>query len=206
MSIPELCIKRPVATALFMLGILLFGAAAYRLLPVNNLPTMDMPTINVNAGLPGANPDTMAAAVATPIERRFSTIPGVQTINSNNTLGRTNITLQFDLDRDIDGAAQDVQAQITQAGRGLPADMPAPPSYSKQNPADAPILIIQLTSPTLPLSTVDRYAETYIAPRISTINGVAQVNIQGAQKWAVRVQLDPRALAAHQIGIDDVQQ
>ncbi len=205
MSIPELCIKRPVATALVMIAFLLFGAASYRLLPVNNLPTMDFPVINVQANLPGANPDTMSGAVATPLERRFATIPGLESMNSNNKMGSTSITLQFSLDRDIDGAAQDVQAQITQAARQLPADMPAPPSYSKVNPVDQPVLIIQMLSDTLPLSTVDRYAETVIAPQISTINGVALVQVTGAQKYAVHVQMDPHALATRQIGIDDVE-
>src|SRR5579862_7870257 len=171
MSLPEMCIRRPVATTLVMLGILLFGVASYRLLPVNNLPTMDFPVINVQANLPGANPDTMSGAVATPLERRFATIPGLDSMNSNNKLGSTSITLQFSLDRDIDGAAADVNAQITQAARSLPANMPAPPSYSKVNPVDQPVLIIQMLSETLPLSTVDRYAETVIAPRISTMDG-----------------------------------
>jgi HAE1 family hydrophobic/amphiphilic exporter-1 len=145
MSIPELFIRRPIATTLIMLGILLFGTVGYRSLPVSDLPNVDYPTINVNAGLPGANPDTMAAAVALPLEKQFSTIAGLDSMTSSNRPGSTNITLQFNLDRDIDGAAQDVQAAISQASRALPRDMPAPPSYNKSNPADAPVLNIALS-------------------------------------------------------------
>jgi hydrophobic/amphiphilic exporter-1 (mainly G- bacteria), HAE1 family len=206
MSIPELFIRRPVATVLVMFGILLVGVAGYRALPVSDLPNVDYPTIRVEASLPGADPDTMAAAVALPLEKQFSTIPGLDSMSSQNLLGRTNITMQFVLSRDIDGAAQDVQAAITQASRQLPQNMPAPPSFSKFNPADYPVLILVLTSPTMPLSTVDEYAETLIAQSVSTVNGVAQVQVWGGQKYAVRVQVDPKAMATRQIGIDEVEQ
>ena len=206
MSIPELFIRRPVATVLVMFGILLVGVAGYRALPVSDLPNVDYPTIRVEASLPGANPDTMAAAVALPLEKQFSTIPGLDSMSSQNLLGRTNITMQFVLSRNIDGAAQDVQAAITQASRGLPQNMPAPPSFSKFNPADYPVLVLVLTSPTMPLSTVDEFAETLIAQSVSTINGVAQVQVWGGQKYAVRVQADPKAMATRQIGIDEVEQ
>jgi HAE1 family hydrophobic/amphiphilic exporter-1 len=204
MSITELFIRRPVATVLVMLGILLFGIAGYRALPVSDLPSVDYPTINVQVNLPGANADTMASAVALPLEKQFSTIPGLDSMSSQNTLGRTGITLQFVLNRDIDGAAQDVQAAITQAARNLPQNLPSPPSFNKVNPADQPVLFLVLTSTTLPLSAVDEYAETLIAQSISTVDGVAQVQVFGGQKYAVRVQVDPQAMATRQIGIDDV--
>jgi HAE1 family hydrophobic/amphiphilic exporter-1 len=193
-------------TTLVMLGILLFGVMGYRLLAVSDLPNVDFPTINVSAGLPGASPETMASSVATPLEKEFSTIAGVDSMSSTSTLGSTSITLQFTLDRSLDAAAQDVQAAITRASRQLPPNMPTPPTYSKVNPADSPILYMALTSPTLPLSTVDEYGETLMAQRISTVSGVAQVMVFGAQKYAVRVQLDPNALASRGIGIDEVQQ
>jgi HAE1 family hydrophobic/amphiphilic exporter-1 len=204
MSIPEVFIRRPVATALVMLGILLFGVAGYRNLPVSDLPNVDYPTINVKANLPGANSDTMAAAVALPLEKQFSTIAGLDSMSSQNFLGNTSITLQFNLKRNIDGAALDVQNAITQAAKQLPANMPAPPSISKVNPADQPVLNLALSSATLPLSDVDEYAETLIAQSISTVNGVAQVQVYGAAKFAVHVQLDPHEMATRQIGIDDV--
>jgi HAE1 family hydrophobic/amphiphilic exporter-1 len=206
MSIPELFIRRPVATVLLMFGILVVGVAGYRALPVSDLPNVDYPTIQVGVNLPGANPDTMAAAVALPLEKQFSTIAGLDSMSSQNFLGRTSITLQFVLSRNIDGAAQDVQAAITQATRSLPQNLPAPPSFSKINPADFPVLFLVLTSPTLPLSTVDEYAETLIAQSISTVNGVAQVQVFGGQKYAVRVQADPQAMATRQIGFDEVEQ
>jgi HAE1 family hydrophobic/amphiphilic exporter-1 len=205
-SFPELFIKRPVMTTLVMAGILIFGAMGYRLLPVSDLPNVDFPVINVSAGLPGASPETMASSVATPLEKQFSTIQGIDTMSSTSTLGGTTITLQFSLDRNIDAAAQDVQAAITRTMPQLPPGMPSPPTYSKVNPADSPILYMALTSPTLPLSTVDEYGETLMAQRISTVNGVAQVMVFGAQKYAVRVQLDPSALASRGIGIDEVRQ
>ncbi len=206
MSIPELFIRRPVATVLVMFGILLVGVAGYRELPVSDLPNVDYPTIRVDASLPGANPDTMAAAVALPLEKQFSTIAGLDSMSSQSFLGKTNITLQFVLSRNIDGAAQDVQAAITQASRGLPQNMPAPPSFNKTNPADFPVLMLVLTSPTLPLSAVDESAETLVAQSISTVNGVAEVQVWGGQKYAVRVQVDPQAMATRQIGIDEVEQ
>jgi len=204
MSIPEVFICRPVATTLVMIGILLFGIAGYRDLPVSDLPNVDYPTINVRATLPGANSDTMAAAVALPLEKQFSAIAGLDSMSSQNVLGSTNITLQFNLKRDIDGAAQDVQTAITQAARQLPANMPAPPSISKVNPADQPVLNLSLSSATLPLSAVDEYAETLIAQSISTVRGVAEVQVYGTAKYAVHVQLDPHEMATRQIGIDEV--
>jgi HAE1 family hydrophobic/amphiphilic exporter-1 len=176
----------------------------YRLLPVSDLPNVDFPTILVTVSLPGASPETMASSVATPLERQFSTIAGLDSMTSTNALGTTLITLQFNLSRNIDAAAQDVQAMITKAASQLPPDLPNPPSYQKVNPADSPILYLALSSPTLPLSVVTDYADTFISPRISTISGVAQVIIYGSQKFAVRVQLDPRALATRGIGIDEV--
>ncbi|MBP1777598.1 MAG: acriflavin resistance protein, partial [candidate division NC10 bacterium] len=202
---PGLFIRRPVMTTLVMLGILFFGITAYRVLPVSDLPNVDFPTIQVSASLPGASPDTMASAVATPLERQFSTIAGVDSMTSTSALGLTNITIQFSLDRNIDGAAQDVQAAIAKAQSQLPSGMPTPPTYQKVNPADQPILYVALSSSTLPLYTVDEYAETLLAQRISTINGVAQVQVFGSQKYAVRIQLDPNALASRGIGIDEVQ-
>ena len=204
MSITEIFIRRPVMTTLIMLGIVLFGAFAYRSLPVSDLPNVDFPTIQVNAALPGANPETMASAVATPLERQFSTIAGMDSMTSTSALGTTSITLQFALERSLDGAAQDVQAAITTAQSQMPPGMPTPPTFQKVNPADSAILYMALYSPTLPLSTIDEYAETLVAQRISTVSGVAQVQVMGAQKYAVRAQLDPNALAARQIGIDDV--
>jgi HAE1 family hydrophobic/amphiphilic exporter-1 len=191
-------------TTLVMLGILLFGIMGYRLLPVSDLPTVDFPTILVIADFPGASPETMASAVAIPLERQFSTIAGLDSMNSTNTQGTTRITLQFSLNRNIDAAAQDVQAMIGKAARQLPPDMPNPPSYQKVNPADFPILFLALSSSTLPLSAVHEYADTFVAQRISMVSGVAQVQVFGAQKYAVRAQLDPKALAARSIGIDEV--
>ncbi len=203
MNISELFIKRPVMTTLVMLGILGFGLMAYRLLPVSNLPNVDFPTIQVSAGLPGASPETMASAVATPLEKQFSTIAGLDQMTSSSSLGSTNITLQFTLDRDIDGAAQDVQAAISKTLRQLPTGI-LPPSYQKVNPADQPIIYYALSSKTLSLSALDEYAETFIAQRLSTVDGVAQVNVYGAAKYAVRIQLDPKALATRALGIDEV--
>ncbi len=204
MSIAEIFIRRPVMTTLVMLAILLFGLIAYRSLPVSDLPNVDFPTILVTASLPGASPETMASAVATPLEKQFSTIAGLDSMNSANFQGASQITLQFDLSRNIDAAAQDVQAMIAKAARELPQDMPAPPSYQKVNPADQPVLYLALSSPTLPLSAVDEYAETFIAQRISMVSGVAQVQVFGSQKYAVRVRLNPQALATRSIGIDEV--
>jgi HAE1 family hydrophobic/amphiphilic exporter-1 len=204
MNVTELFIKRPVMTTLVMLGILFFGIVAYRELPVSDLPNVDFPTIVVNAALPGAAPDTMASAVAMPLEKQFSTIAGISSMTSTSQQGSTTITLQFDLSRNLDAAAQDVQAMISAAGKDLPQNMPAPPSFRKVNPADSPILYLALSSPTMRLSDVDEYAETLMAQRISMVSGVAQVSVYGSQKYAVRAQLDPKALAARQIGIDEV--
>src|SRR5271170_3001354 len=204
MNFTEIFIRRPIATTLLMVAILLFGVVAYRSLPVSDLPNLDYPTINVQASLPGANPDTMASAVALPLEKQFSNIAGLEQMSSSNRVGATSITLQFSLARNLDGAAQDVQAAISQAARQLPPNMPAPPAYSRVNPADQPVLNLALTSATLPLSVVDEYAETLVSPSISTVNGVAQVQIFGQYKSAVHVQLDPKALATRQVGIDDV--
>ena len=203
MSISGLFIRRPVTTTLVMLGILMFGVMAYRLLPVSDLPNVDYPTITVSAGLPGASPQTMAAAVATPLEKQFSTIAGLDAMTSSSSLGGTSITLQFTLSRDIDAAAQDVQAAISKTLRQLPPGI-QPPSYQKVNPADSPILYLTLTSNTLPLATLDEYAETFLAQRLSTVSGVAQVQVFGSAKYAVRIQLDPKALQARGIGLDEV--
>jgi len=204
MNIADPFIRRPVMTSLVMLAIMLFGALAYRNLPVNDLPSVDFPTIQVSASLPGANPDTMASAVALPLEREFSTIPGIDVMTSTNGAGVSRITLKFVLERDIDAAAQDVQAAISRAQRQLPQDMPSPPSLRKVNPADQPVLYLAFSSPTLPLSTVHEYADTMVAQRISMINGVAQVNIYGSQKYAVRARINPQALISRGIGIDEV--
>jgi HAE1 family hydrophobic/amphiphilic exporter-1 len=204
MNLSEIFIKRPVTTTLIVLGIIVFGAMSYRLLPVSDLPTVDFPTIQVGAGLPGASPETMASAVALPLEKQFATIAGLNSINSTSGQGSTSITLQFDLSRNIDAAAQDVQAMIAKTARQLPPQMPAPPSYQKVNPGDQPVMFLVLHSQTLPLSLIDEYAESTIAQRISMVNGVAQVNVFGAAKYAVRVDVDPRKLAAHGIGIDEV--
>ena len=200
----ELFIRRPIMTTLVMLAILLFGVMGYRKLPVSDLPNVDFPTVLVTASLPGASPETMASSVATPLEKQFSTIAGLDAMNSSSGLGLTQITLTFTLDRNIDAAAQDVQAAITKAAPQLPPNMPTPPSYQKVNPADQPVLYLALHSPTQPLSTVDEYAQTFIAQRISTVSGVAQVQVFGTQKYAVRVRVDPDALAARGMGIDEV--
>ena len=201
----DLFIRRPVATALLMLALALFGVVAYRSLPVSDLPNVDFPTLVVNASLPGASPDTMASAVATPLERQFSTIPGLDSMTSSSALGVSSITLTFDLSRNLDGAAVDVQTAITQATPLLPPGMPSPPAFRKVNPADQPILYMAVASPTLPLWEVDEYAETIIAQRISMVNGVAQVLVQGAQKYAVHAQVDPLLMAAKQVGINEVE-
>jgi len=203
---PELFIRRPVLTTLLMAAILLFGIMGFRLLPVSDLPNVDFPTIQVSASLPGASPETMASAVATPLEKQFTTIAGIDSMTSSSALGLTQITIQFSLERSIDAAAQDVQAMIAKAAPLLPPGMPTPPFYQKVNPADQPVIYLSLSSPTLPLYTVDEYAQTNLAQRISTINGVAQVQVFGSQKYAVRVQLDPRALTTRGIGIDEVEQ
>src|SRR5215510_2311379 len=194
-SISALFIRRPITTTLVMVGFVLFGVIGYEALPVSDLPTVDYPTINVNASLPGANPETMASSVATPLERQFSGIAGIDSINSTNSQGSTSVTLQFNLSRNIDAAAQDVQTAISASLPQLPPGMPTPPSLRKSNPADSPILFLSLNSDVLPLSQVDEYAETLIAQRISMVDGVSQVQVYGATKYAVRVQMDPNALA-----------
>jgi hydrophobic/amphiphilic exporter-1 (mainly G- bacteria), HAE1 family len=203
MNLSGLFIRRPVATTLIMIGVLLFGIVGYMNLPVSDLPNVDYPTISVNAALPGASPETMASAVATPLEKQFTTIAGVDAMTSSSTQGSTSITLTFTLDRNIDAAAQDVQAAIAKTLRSLPSGI-LPPSYQKVNPADQPILYLALTSKLLPLSQLDDYAENVLAQRLSTVKGVAQVSVFGAQKYAVRIQLDPRQLASRQIAIGTV--
>src|SRR5215470_7949405 len=206
MHISESFIRRPIATSLLMAAIGLFGVIAYRALPVSDLPQIDYPTINVFASLPGANPDTMASAVATPLERQFTTIAGLDSMTSNSSQGSTNVTLQFDLSRDIDGATVDVETAIAEAMPLLPPGMPTPPSFRKMNPGDFPVISLFLTSPTMRLSDLDEYAETMVAQRISMVEGVAQVQVFGSTKYAVRVQVDPNVLAARKIGLNEVDQ
>ncbi len=205
MNISEGFIKRPIATSLLMAAIALFGLVAYRALPVSDLPNVDFPTLLVTAQLPGAGPETMASSVATPLENQFSMIAGLQAMTSVNSVGSTQVTLEFDLNRALDGAAVDVQSAITQAQRLLPQGMPTPPTFTKVNPASEPILYLVITSATMPPWQLDEYAETRMAQRISMVSGVAQVQILGSQKFAVHVQLDPHALAARQIGINEVE-
>ncbi len=204
MNVAGLFIRRPVMTTLVSIAIVLFGLMAYGYLPVSDLPNVDFPTIVVSASLPGASPDTMASSVATPLEKQFSTIAGLDSMSSTSQQSSTSITLQFNLSRNIDAAAQDVQAAITATLSQLPTGMPSPPTYRKVNPADQPILYLSLSSTTMPISQVDEYAETYLGERISMVSGVAQVQIYGSQKYAVRVQVDPKALASRGIGIDEV--
>jgi hydrophobic/amphiphilic exporter-1 (mainly G- bacteria), HAE1 family len=204
MSFTDPFIRRPVMTTLIMLALLGFGLFAFQKLPVSDLPNVDFPTLQITASLPGASPETMASSVATPLEQQFSTIAGIDSMISSSALGITNVTIQFTLDRNIDAAAQDVSSAIAAAQKLLPRDMPSPPSYRKVNPADQPILYLALVSPTMKLSEVNEYAETFLAQRISTVAGVAQVNIFGPQKYAVRVQLDPREMATRGLGIDEV--
>jgi HAE1 family hydrophobic/amphiphilic exporter-1 len=204
MNISEIFIRRPIMTTLVMAAILLFGIVAYRSLPISDLPNVDFPTILVSANLPGASPETMASSIATPLEKQFSTIAGIDSMTSTNGLGITRITLQFNLSRDIDAAAQDVQTAIATATRQLPQNMPTPPTFRKVNPAEQPVLYIAMNTPTLPLSVVNEYAENLLAQRISMISGVAEVLVYGSQKYAVRARLDPKVLAARSIGIDEV--
>jgi HAE1 family hydrophobic/amphiphilic exporter-1 len=205
MNISEGFIRRPIATSLLMAAIALFGVVAYRTLAVSDLPNVDFPTLMVTASLPGASPETMASSVATPLENQFSMIAGLDSMTSVNSLGSTQVTLEFDLSRKLDGAAVDVQAAITQANRLLPQGMPTPPTFTKVNPADQPVLYLVVTSKTLPLWTLDEYAETRVAQRISMVSGVAQVQVLGSQKYAVHVQMDPHALAGRQVGINEVE-
>ena len=204
MGISEACIRRPVMTTLITASLIVFGAFAYRLLSVSALPAVDFPTIAITATLPGASPDTMAASVAAPIERQLSTIAGISALTSTSALGITTITVQFDLNRNIDGAALDVQTALTVAARRLPVEMTTPPFFRKVNPGDFPVLFISLNSATLPMSTVDEYGQTVLAQQISQLPGVAQVLVYGGQKFAVRVQADPVAAAARNISLEDI--
>jgi HAE1 family hydrophobic/amphiphilic exporter-1 len=204
MNLSELFIRRPVMTILLMAALVIFGLFGYSTLPVSELPNVDFPTITVSASLPGADPETMASAVATPLESQFSTIAGISNMSSSSSQGSTSITIQFNLDRNIDAAAQDVQSAISTATRQLPPQMPSPPTLRKVNPTDSPIMYLAMGSPSLPLSLVDRYAETLLARQLSTLDGVAQVNVYGSQKYAVRIQADLSSLAARRIGIDQV--
>src|SRR5436190_100258 len=206
MNISEIFIKRPIATSLLMAAIAMFGVVAYRALAVSDLPTVDFPTIQIQAGLPGGDPGTMASAVASPIERQLTTISGVDSMTSSSGMGNSQVTLQFDLGRSMDSAAVDVQTALSEVMPLLPAGMPNPPTFRKQNPADQDILQLSLTSNSLSMAEVDEYAETIIAPRISMVSGVSQVQVNGAQKYAVRVQVDPDKLRAQQIGINEVDQ
>ncbi len=205
MNLSTFFIKRPVMTTLLTCGLIVFGIMSFSKLPVNDLPNVDFPMITVRANLPGAGPETMASSVATPLEKKFSSIAGLDMMTSTSILGETSITLQFKLERDIDAVAQDVQSAISQTISKLPSDMTTPPSYRKVNPSDMPILYLALTSKTLPMSMLDYYAQTVISQRLSTIDGVAEVQVWGSQKYAVRIQLDPKLLSAWQLGIDEVQ-
>jgi HAE1 family hydrophobic/amphiphilic exporter-1 len=204
-NLTELFIRRPVMTALLMIGLLLFGVQGYRTLPVSDLPTIDFPTLQVQANLPGASPETMASSVAAVLERQFTTIAGLDNMTSSSGRDRTSITLQFTLDRNIDGAALDVQNAVSAVLRKLPPNMPDPPSIQKVNPTDQPIIQLSMMSSTMPMTAVDDYAETLVAPALSTVDGVAQVQVQGQSKYAVRIQLDPNMLVNRGIGLDDVQ-
>src|SRR6201985_570495 len=204
MNISRVFIEKPVMTTLLMAALLTFGAFGYSTFPVSELPNVDFPTIQVSASLPGADPQTMASSVATPLERQFSNIAGVTSITFISGQGSTSITIQFDLDRDIDGAAEDVQAAIQAAARQLPTNLPSPPTLRKVNPSDAPIIYLAMQSPTMPMYQVDKYAENLLARQLSTLDGVAQVNVYGSQIYAARIQLDPFALATRGIGIDQV--
>ncbi|MGZ6249440.1 MAG: efflux RND transporter permease subunit, partial [Syntrophales bacterium] len=204
MNLSDIFIRRPIMTTLVMTAILLFGFVAYRSLPVSDLPNVDFPTILVTVSLPGASPETMASTCATPLEKQFSTIAGLDSMTSTNGLGIAKITLQFNLSRNIDAAAQDVQTAIATAANQLPQNLPSPPTFRKVNPADWPVLYLAMSTAILPLSTVDEYAENLLAQRISMISGVAEVMVYGSQKYAVRARLDPKALASRGIGIDEV--
>src|SRR3569833_111999 len=204
MNLSELCIRRPVLTTLLTASLIVFGIFGYRLLPVAALPAVDFPTIQITATFPGASPETMAASVASPIERQLSTIAGISSMTSPSSLVSTQITIQFDLGRNIDGAALDVQTALATAQRRLPVEMTPPPFFRKVNPGAFPVLYVSLRSATLPLPTTDEYAETVLAPTLSQLPGVAQVLVYGAQKFAVRVQVDPVAAAARNIALDDI--
>ena len=205
MNIPQLCIQRPVMTVLLSVSCVLAGWLAYLKLPISALPSYNTPVISVTAIFPGANPETMAASVALPLEKQFSTIDGINVISSTSILGATSITLEFNPNKNIDLVAVDVQAALLRAQRLLPIEMTTPPSYRKVNPADAPVLFVAMNSPSLSLSELNDYAENLIAPTISTINGVALVNVNGQKRYAVRIRANPEALATHGLTMDDVQ-
>ena len=202
MNISRRFIEYPIMTTLLMAALVIFGIFGYVSLPVSELPNVDFPTIQVSASLAGADPVTMASTIATPLESRFSIIPGIDEMTSSSSQGSTNIALQFDLDKNLGDAANDVQSAISRATRQLPRTMINPPTYFKVNPTDLPVLSIALSSKTLPITTVDKYAEELLARRLSTLTGVAQVNVNGSQQYAVRIQADPGALAVRGIGID----
>ncbi|MGH7039758.1 MAG: efflux RND transporter permease subunit, partial [Stellaceae bacterium] len=204
MNISAPFIRRPIATSLLMLGVLVFGIAAYNLLPVASLPNIDFPTVAVSVNYPGASPSTMASAIATPLEQQFTSIPSLAQMTSVSGIGTTVITLQFDLSRNIDAAAQDVQTAINAASGVLPKDLPSPPTYRKTNPTDRPVLIYAVHSDTLPVYRIDDYANTILAERISMVPGVGQVFIFGQKPYAARIQVNPTALAAKGIGLEDV--
>ncbi len=204
MNFSEPFIRRPVMTVLLSASFVVAGLIAYGDIPIAALPQFDTPTISVNANLPGASPENMASSVATPLEKQFATISSVNVITSSSTLGNTQITLEFDQDRDIDKAAVDVQAALLRASRSLPVEMTNPPSYRKVNPADSPVLFVTLTSPSMPLSELNSFAENLISPTLSTLPGVAQVNINGQKRFAVRVRARPDALAARGLTLDDI--
>src|SRR5580658_5397276 len=204
MLFTDFFIRRAITTTLLMAAILAFGLLSYFTLPVSDLPAVEYPTIQVSASLPGANPDIMASSVATPLEKEFSNIDGVDSMSSSSSLGSTNVTLQFTLSRSIDAAAQDVQAAISRASGNLPTNMPAPPSYQKVNPSSNPILFLSISAPTMTMAALDEYAETLLARRISMVSGVAQVQVFGAKKYAVRIQADPDKLATREVGLEEV--
>jgi HAE1 family hydrophobic/amphiphilic exporter-1 len=204
MKLSELSIRRPVMTTMLTATIIALGIFGFRLLPVSALPKVDYPTIAITATLPGASADTMAASVAGPIERQLSTVPGISSMSSQSSQGTTSITIQFDLNRDIDAAALDVQTALSIAQRRLPIEMTTPPSFRKVNPSEFAVLFIAMSSATQPLSVVNEYADTYVAQTLSQITGVAQVQIWGSQKFAVRVQADPEAAAARGLSLDDI--
>ncbi|MBA4270371.1 MAG: acriflavine resistance protein B, partial [Methylobacterium sp.] len=205
MSLSAFCIRHPVATILMSASLVMAGLFAWRFLPVAALPRAEFPVVNVSAQLPGASPDTMATSVATPLIKQFATIAGIDSIATTNSQGSTSIAIQFVLNRNIDAAAADVQAAIARAQKQLPLEMTTPPSYRKVNPADAPIILLALKSDLIPLSQLDAFAQQVISPALSTVDGVAQVQIYGSQKYAVRIQIDPVALAARGIGVDELQ-
>ena len=204
MHISALFIRRPVATSLLSLALLMAGAVAYSNLPVASLPNVDFPVIGVNAGLPGASPETMASSVATPLERQFGRIAGVNQMTSSSSLGSTSVTLQFDIDRNIDAAARDVQASINAARNQLPANIPQNPGYRKANPAEAPILILALTSDVVPKPQVYDIADSILAQKISQIQGVGQCFVGGSAQPAVRVEVNPMQLGSNGIGLEAV--